>query len=738
MSLNDSKYNNFYNTSKGKITSFISGIQYSPNNQPFLTFQNPMINLRKTKLNNLDNSTPVDLYRSDYILKKRNNTSYIEDSSKNLLGNKMNRTSENNNKVKIPSDNRYHKSLLQTSLEKIRSEIRQKRLENSNRLNEINLRADNLNDFFKNKNNAGKYTGIFNDNEKVINIDISNINIELKEKEDNKKIRKFDNDLICFNIHDSFSINSNKKKKLDPVFVEQRQSEFAYNNKNSNINKENKNENLNKDEKSKNKKEEIKSDKKVLFGAPKEVAKVEPLSKNITFGVKTKIEESKINENKNKDNTLNQKDASGATKIEVKSAPLLNKVTFGCSKTEVTSAPLSSNVTFGFVSKEATKMEEKNDNKNNSIFGPPKDNNLFGEKKEENKKRESLFKGNPFINNNEEKNIKNPFLINVKKEENKKTESLFKSNDNTSNIFNKKNKEDDLTESNKNKKKKIEENNTTSLFGEKKPNLFTNTEKETKTVSINAVNTAGSLFGNDNNKSTNLFGGFIPKKEETKPEEKKNLFAPKVGLFSGNSDVKSIFGNTNEKKDENNKSLFGNSENKSVGLFESGNKEPVKVNLFGASNLFFNNKNDDNIKDKKGGLFGDTGIFSKKENNDNQKSLFGNIPLFMNNNDNKNSLFINKDSSNNNPNSSSNDKDGKGENKPSLFGNTGSNDTKSLFGTGSNDTKSLFGNTNNNDNKSLFGNGGNNDNKSLFGNVGNNDNKTSSLFGKTIKFNFGK
>ena len=157
MSLNDSNYNNFYNTAKGKITSFISGIKYSSNNQPILNIQNPSSNLRQTKLYN---TTPIDLYRSDYIPIRRNYTSHFDNNSNNLLGNKINRTSENNNKIKIPSENRYHKSLLQTSLETIRNEIRQKRLENSNRLNEINQRANSLNDYFNNKNNAGKYIGI--------------------------------------------------------------------------------------------------------------------------------------------------------------------------------------------------------------------------------------------------------------------------------------------------------------------------------------------------------------------------------------------------------------------------------------------------------------------------------------------------------------------------------------------------------------------------------------------------
>ena len=60
-----------------------------------------------------------------------------------------------------------------------------------------------------------------------------------------------------------------------------------------------------------------------------------------------------------------------------------------------------------------------------------------------------------------------------------------------------------------------------------------NTEKQTKIVKINAINTSGSLFGNSNtNKTQSLFGNSSEKKEENKNEIKNNLF---------NNDNKNIF-----------------------------------------------------------------------------------------------------------------------------------------------------------------------------------------------------
>ena len=771
MSLNDSNYNNFYNTAKGKITSFISGIKYSSNNQPILNIQNPSSNLRQTKLYN---TTPIDYYRSDYIPIRRNYTSHFDNNSNNLLGNKINRTSENNNKIKIPSENRYHKSLLQTSLETIRNEIRQKRLENSKRLNEINQRANSLNDYFNSKNNTGKYLGIINNNDELMSRNSKNIELEEKEENsnindklfvNNNNIRKFDNDLIYFYNQESFCISGNEREKLDPIFIEQRQSEFAYNNIKTNIipekksiNKIGKNKtsniiffgapkddvkiaplsnnftfgikpNLNQSQNkslfgsNENKKEESKSNKVLLFGAPKENIKVEPLSNKVTFGFKFKEEKSKLNENNNEDNSNSQKVAFDTPKTELTSSLKSDKVTFGCPKTEITYSPLSSNVTFGVVSKKEKKIEEKKDNKKDSIFGIPKDNNSltsqplsnivsFGVKKEESQKEtkinDSVLKGSLFSNNIQEKNTTSLFG-NTDKEENKKIESLFKSN-NTSNIFN---KEDDKSKFIYLKKKKIEENNNISLFGDKKPNLFANTEKETKTVSINAINTSGSLFGNDNNQ-TSLFGNFNSKKEENKNEGQKSLFGnnfnfePKLGQISGKSEVKSLFGDNNDKKSENNRGLFNFNEKQSVGIFDNAN-----------------NKNEEN-KDKKVGLFGDIGIFSKQDNNSNKTSLFEKSTLFTNSEGNKKGLLFG-----NEPNSDkltpSNEKTGNDSNSSSIFDNKIDNKKNSLFG-----------NNDNNENKSIFDKTDNNENKSLFGNKDNKDKKSTSLFGNIPKFNFGK
>ena len=168
MSLNYSNKNNFLSSSKGKISNFIPNIQYSKNIQSSLDAPNSFLfkrnitssyfnkeinfnnNLNKT---NLDNSRNIDFYRNDYI-------SNMEDKSQNFLGKKLNRDEnikKNISKINIPNDKRYHKTLIQDSLEKIRNEIKQKRLENINRMSELNERANKLDVYFRNNNNKGKY-----------------------------------------------------------------------------------------------------------------------------------------------------------------------------------------------------------------------------------------------------------------------------------------------------------------------------------------------------------------------------------------------------------------------------------------------------------------------------------------------------------------------------------------------------------------------------------------------------
>ena len=114
-------------------------------------------------------------------------------------------------------------------------------------------------------------------------------------------------------------------------------------------------------------------------------------------------------------------------------------------------------------------------------------------KEEPNKEKEktenkSLFSGNLFLENNNK----------IKNENEQNTSSLFSSNNTTTNIFGNKDKDND----NDNEKK----NNKSSLFGgeTKVNNILLNTEKETKTVKIDAINTSGSLFSTDV-KSNNLF-----------------------------------------------------------------------------------------------------------------------------------------------------------------------------------------------------------------------------------------
>ena len=178
--------------------------------------------------------------------------------------------------------------------------------------------------------------------------------------------------------------------------------------------------------------------------------------------------------------------------------------------------------------------------------------------------------------------------------------------------------------------------------------------------------------------------------------------------MSGKSEVKSLFGDNNDKKSENNRVLFNFNEKQSVGIFDNAN-----------------NKNEEN-KDKKVGLFGDIGIFSKQDNNSNKTSLFEKSTLFTNSEGNKRGLLFG-----NEPNSDkltpSNEKTGNDSNSSSIFDNKIDNKKNSLFG-----------NNDNNENKSIFDKTDNNENKSLFGNKDNKDKKPTSLFGNIPKFNFGK
>ena len=257
--------------------------------------------INNNNLNNMSNNNrtqTIDFYRSDYIPMRKSYISYMEYDPKNMLGQKMDREefiTKTNLKRNVPAainDKRYHKTLLQTSLEKIRNEIRQKRLENSQRMYELNEKADSLNDYFRSKNNKGKFTGIFNnyENSLILNEKNSINNSLLEEKNENNisqsKGKGFNKELICFDIHESFSINPNKRKKIDEnIFIIQRQSEFAY----KNLYKENKNSSLN-----------TNNNKTIIsFGAPKEEIKTQPLSNNFSFGVKSQ-ENKNINENKSK------------------------------------------------------------------------------------------------------------------------------------------------------------------------------------------------------------------------------------------------------------------------------------------------------------------------------------------------------------------------------------------------------------------------------------------------------
>ena len=168
MSLSNSNVNNFLNKAKGKIYSFISNIKYSPYDSNL----NIISSLYKPKT--LSKVKTIDLYRSDYIPIKKTNNNLMLNFDKSFLGKKTFLSNDNNNninndnnnnkqerKINIPNDKRYHKSLLENSLEKIKSEIRQKREDNILRMNQLNEKKDELNNYFQDKNNnKGKFIGI--------------------------------------------------------------------------------------------------------------------------------------------------------------------------------------------------------------------------------------------------------------------------------------------------------------------------------------------------------------------------------------------------------------------------------------------------------------------------------------------------------------------------------------------------------------------------------------------------
>jgi hypothetical protein len=329
MSYSNSNIKNFLNNTRDKISSFISDALYSPPNNIY------QINSSISKP--FSKSYSIDLYRSDYIpLKKNINNSqlnYERNEYSNLLGLKTSRSNNSINQIKrinIPNDKRYHKSLLESSLDQIRNEIRQKKEENIIRMNELNNKKDKLNDFFHNENNnKGKFTSIFSDNnvnnkdDNSINLD-ENVNNSILKNENliikNNLKREFNTEFICSDINESFSINTkNKKKKLDENTI-QKQTEFAFN---ININKANI-----------EPKNDI-NDNKTLFKAPKDIVITQPISSDFSFGFnqEQKDEEKKSkNKNKKQEENKEQKVLFGAPKEPILSEPLSSVISFGVKK----------------------------------------------------------------------------------------------------------------------------------------------------------------------------------------------------------------------------------------------------------------------------------------------------------------------------------------------------------------------------------------------------------------------
>ena len=680
MSFSNSNFSNILSRTKGKISSFISDVLYT---QPDSYLR---LNSALKKFPNLNKSSPIDLYRSDYIPSNKNiNSSILNFENRDysdFLGQKTSRTNTNNiqKKINIPNDRRYHKSLLESSLDKIRNEIRQKREENIVRMNELSNKSDKLNDYFynENNNNKGKFTSLFNsksinkiENEDNINLDENELNVynssskkdyinsfnENSFVEKNNLKRTFDTDLIQSDINESFSINpKNKRKKLDAQMISiQKQTEFSFNTNNKKEDNNNKND-------------------KVLFGVPKESIKSPPLCDKAIFGV-TPI----INKEEKKENN------------DIKEINKEDKVIFGVPKEPIVSEPLSDIVSFG-VKKE--QKQEKTDKDNNILFGVPKESikteplldiPKFGFVKKEESKDEKVLdvpKDSNVIKQKTPFSTSNTFGV-QKEEENKKEQkkSLFFSD----NPFLMKIENTNDTDNDKKETPGLFGNvkSQNSLFGnnmeENNKNIFlnNNNDKESKVVKINAVDTSNSLFNTkEPDKKAIIFGdigifGKTNNDEKNKDNKTSSLFGDSKLI---NSTQGSLFGNKIEKNnDENGKtnSLFSN---------PTKNKEDNNFSLFGSKNnnpsLFNNMKESDNnnkslfgnnIESKSSSLFGST-------NPENSTSLFGN--KIKDNKDNNFSLFGN-------------------ENKTPLFGNSLNDNKNSLFGNSSNDNKtSLFGNTN--------------------------------------------
>ena len=654
MSFSNSELNNFLSRTKDKISSFISNALYSPID-PFNKYNSTLLTNK-----NKNKSYSIDLYRSDYIpFKKKLYNSTInseKDDNINFLGQKTFRSNTNSQQknYNIPNDKRYHKSLLESSLEKIRNEIRQKREENTIRMKELTNKSDKLNDYFHNENNnKGKFTSMFNSH--LSNSKIKDENINLDENEENiinsnskndfvnnsfiidpinKLKRQFNNDFICSDINESFSINpKNKKKKIDEnIIVIQKQIEFAFNNnkinnKNDSMKIEaldsvsnkftfgNKSSEINEEKNIENNNKENDNKLKIIFGAPIEPIEIQPLSKTFTFGV---LQEKKEEKKSSlfcapKENTLSNK-------------PLLNIPKFGCIEKEESVEEINKEKKEEKETSDKVAFGVKNENEIKNSYVPLPTAALFGFKKEEETKPEQ----NKFLFND-----KNPFLLNIDNKEKSAIKNPF-INDN--------NEKDE----------------------EKKTNIFINNEeKETKSVTINAIDTSNSLFKTKEvDKKDSLFGDIgifgKSKNEEDNKEKKTSLFGG-TNLFNINNDNKgNLFENLNEndKEEKENKStLFGDLNTK---------KEDNNISLFKSDNNDKNNKNvslfENNIENKSVSIFSSV-------NPDNNNSLFGGVI-----NDKKSSLF------------------GSDNNTTSLFGN---DNNKSLFGDSKNDNqKSLFGDTN--------------------------------------------
>ena len=622
----NSVLNNFINSIKGRINSFISNINYSENNNPLDNIKFPFVKKRNISVSqiksqislssylkyydNLNNLQTYDFFTEKNIPRKNNSynkSSFIDNNSQSLLGkktyrefpvnsnnkiniNKVNNNNKFNNPIKKNTNNIY---TINTSIRNTQNTNYLNNLIHNKNMNKINyLNKNNENKIINNKINYKKIKSneIFieekrNRNNNIIkkNNEGNNI-IKKKEKIIKKEIEKKDN----ININDNESNKSEKIDKNDNISLNEKEFNININDSFLTI-KLNKYNSFSLNN-SKVFNSELVLDSPQSFSIILNVPKTNDnknifiYSKQNEFSYKIPEipdKENKMDENTNLNNSITQ--------------PFPSKYSFGISSNEKNNNNNSTYETkiekssdkglFGFntENKEDIKNEgEKTALKNNSL-----NNNILSGS------QASTIKSSNKLNNKTYSNINSSINNDSSKEKNKK--SIFDSSKSI-NIF---------TNNLKNN-----EESSINLFSYQKNSDSKNEIKEGNNLLLNeSKNNSNSLFG-ENIKSNSLFGVKDDKKEI------------KLSLFSDTKTTPTITG-----------SLFGAQSTEGKTLFSSNNEIKKEENN--------NNKLEINQKiENKGNLFGNIGLFGSTIINDNKTSLFGNIE------NNKNSLFNNKSNEN--------------------------------------------------------------------------------------------